>query len=161
MSKNYKTKLIKQLNGLKCCIKTANDTIDFFLDGIDILIEYTNKLKQAKIDNDSTEFNDLLGDIINFVNQYRNNNKLLFNKIYYWNLSLDNKTQYSNIKLEYNILNTNNAFQKLKYEDTTTIDNFYNEIIEQKFLAESYQKRLFYRECAYQNILVITDCYNT
>ena len=93
MSKNYKTKLIKQLNGLKCCIKTANDTIDFFLDGIDILIEYTNKLKQAKIDNDSTEFNDLLGDIINFVNQYRNNNKLLFNKIYYWNLSLDNKTQ--------------------------------------------------------------------
>ena len=161
MSKNYKNELINKINSIQCCIKSANDTIDFFLDGIDIFIEYTNKLKTTVINNDRPEFFNLLGDIMNFANQYQHNNKLIFNRIYYWNLNLNNKlSQYSNITLEYNILRTDSAFQKVSWIDSSTIDNFYTEIINIKYYAESLQKRLYYRECALHNILVITQCYN-
>lgn len=161
MNKNYREKTINEtLLKIKCC-DDVQEVVEFFLDGMDILIEFATKLSASKSNTNSEGFLDLLEEIINFVKQYKLNNKLIFNTKYNWNLGLYNATtSYSTIELEYNIYNTNNAFQKLNYSIQSTIDNFYKELIAKKCYAESLIKRLYYRKCALQNIVSISQCYN-
>ena len=161
MNTKYREKTINDtLLKIKCC-DDVQEVVEYFLDGLDILIEFAIKLSAAKSNTNPNGFLDLLEEIINFVKQYKLNNKLIFNTKYQWNLGLNNATtSHSTIELEYNIYNTNNSFQKLDFSNQSTIDNFYKELIAKKCYAESLIKRLYYRKCALQNIASITQCYN-
>ena len=153
--------LVKKCINKNDLINEANITIDYFLNGLDKLLEYYNKLKTALESDNATLFNDLLNEINNFINQYKLNNKFIFNTIYYWNFELDgSETHYSNIKFEYNILNDNMSFNKINFRKPHSIEDFLKEILDKKNKCNSIHSRLYYRKCALQNIKIISEAYN-
>ena len=150
--------LINKITNKQNCICNVEETCDVFLDGIDILIDYSQQLKQHV--SDEEKFTGVLTEIRNFVLQYKFKNKLVFSGSYYWNLELHNSTTTnSNIELNYNILDTNAAYQQLLFSSLPSVNNFYEELIDNKIKIEAILKRLFYRKCAFQNIKTITQCY--
>ena len=125
--------LVKKCINKNDLINEANITIDYFLNGLDKLLEYYNKLKTAQDSDNATLFNDLLNEINNFINQYKLNDKFIFNTIYYWNFELNSsKTQHSNIRFEYNILNDDMSFKKINFRNPHSIEVFLQEVLNQK-----------------------------